>query len=41
VIWKVSIQANTLDGDVFTDGEFGVTDIERLRVTFLVTGSRI
>ncbi len=34
-------QAHIPDGYVFTGGEFSVTDIERLRLIFLVTGLRI
>ena len=35
IFFKMAAQAHTLTGDVFTGGEFGVADIERLRVAFL------
>jgi hypothetical protein len=35
IVFKVAAQAHTPAGDVFAGGEFGVTDIERLRVAFL------
>jgi hypothetical protein len=37
-VFKVSTQAHGPDGDEFVEKKFGVTDIERLRVTFLKTG---
>ena len=34
IFFKMAAQAHTLTCDVFTGGEFGVADIERLGVAF-------